>query len=212
MFLTSSQTLSLLLALTPSAISASILPRLNNVTVTSVSAHGLGCPEGTLSSNINPDKTTVTFGFDEFQAYLGPGYSVIEKSQTCTITLSLSYPPGSTFKITDAVYHGSARLDAGMSANIRSSYRITSDEAGGSAAQTQASAAGELLGVYTRTDTIPSSSRIGSACGRGEAVLQITTRIAVTSSSASVSGNVDDEPVFSLGVQQLGLEWSACET
>jgi hypothetical protein len=212
MFLTLSQTLSLLLALTPSAISAAILPRQNNVTVTSVSAQGTGCPQGTMSSSISFDKTTVTFGFDQFHPYIGPGISPAEKTKTCTIALALSYPPGSTFKITDTVYHGSARLDSWLTATVRSSYRITSDETGNKTAQTQATFAGELLGVYTRTAAIPSGETIGSPCGWGEAVLQITTRVAVTSTSSTDWGSIDDGPVFSLWVQQLGLEWSACET
>jgi len=36
---------------------------------------GSGCPQGTVSTSISDDRSTVTFGFDAFQAYIGPSES-----------------------------------------------------------------------------------------------------------------------------------------
>lgn len=36
---------------------------------------GSGCPQGTVSTSISDDRSTVTFGFDAFQAYIGPSKS-----------------------------------------------------------------------------------------------------------------------------------------
>ncbi|KAH6838615.1 hypothetical protein B0I37DRAFT_241678 [Chaetomium sp. MPI-CAGE-AT-0009] len=202
--------LALVTAVAPLA-SAAILPRLDDVTITSISAQGSGCPQGTMSTSFSSDQTVITFGFDEFHPYIGPGISPAFKTQTCNITLTLSHPLGYSFEILDAVYHGLARLDANLTGVIQSSYKITGDESGDGAFQTQANIAGELIGVYTRTDTIPEGSRFASPCGRDANGLQIVTRAAISSRSSSNSGGLDDEPPFSLTVQQIHLGWSACK-
>ncbi|KAK3295189.1 uncharacterized protein B0H64DRAFT_416984 [Chaetomium fimeti] len=191
--------------------SATILPQLSNVTITSISAQGTGCPEGTMSTAFSSDRTTITFGFDDFDTYIGPGMSPASKSKTCNITLTLSHPLGYSFEILDVVYHGFARLDAESNGIIVSSYTITGNEEGNGVFQTRSNIAGEPVGVYTRTNAIPEQSRLASRCGAGETGLQMETRATVSSGSSSNSGGWDDEPPFSLTVQQIHLGWSACK-
>ncbi|KAH6635799.1 hypothetical protein F5144DRAFT_565463 [Chaetomium tenue] len=200
----------LLTAGTPLARAAA-LPQLDNITIASISAEGTGCPQGTISTALSADRTTITFGFDEFHPYIGPGISPADKTKTCNIALTLSHPPEYGFEIVDTVYHGFARLDANLTAALRSSYTVTSDGAGNGTLQTKANIDGELVGVFTRTETVTEESGLASMCGRDKSQLQIATRATLTSRSSSTSGGWDDEPPFSLMVQQIRLRWSTCK-
>lgn len=209
------QTFTLALALAPSlASSAAILPRSRNVTITSVSTQGTGCPDGTVSTTIqnDDDGTLINFGFDYFQTFYGPSYPPNQRAKNCVINLELSYyPVGDKFEIADATYHGSARLDIGMQGTIASSYRFTSNSAGEGSVQTQAEAAGELVGDYTKTVVIPKGSRIASPCGAEGVGLQINTRAALRSTNVIVSGVEEECTPFELAAHQVRLRWSICE-
>jgi len=70
---------------------------------------GNGCPQGSVSTNISPDRTVsrekhdpksgiltklvpsqvVTFGFDKFQTFIGPGYSPLDRTKNCQLHLTL---------------------------------------------------------------------------------------------------------------------------
>lgn len=205
--------LSLLLTAAISLASAAFLqvPEPANITITSISAEGAGCPPSTISTSLSFDRTTVTFGFDKFQTYIGPGISPVEKSKTCNIALTLSHPRGYNFEILGAVYHGLVRADANLIGRLQSSYTIGGDGIGNGKFQTTGDVVGELVGYYTRRALIPKPSRPASRCGTDESRVQIATRAALTSRSSSTSGGWDDEPPFSLTVQQIEFEWSACE-
>lgn len=204
--------LSLFLAVAAPALASSATSRLSNVTITSFSAQGPGCPKGTVSTTLSKDGTAITFGFDAFQVYVGPGFSLPDRVKNCAMLLELSYPLGHTFVVLDATYRGSAVLDVGMNGTVESLYAMADGGAGDRTVQTQASVAGTFAGGYTKTGNAMDSWRMGSVCGRDEVGLQITTRVAVRSSNPSVSGSIitDDAP-FSLAYQQLRLGWSACE-
>ncbi|KAK4246891.1 hypothetical protein C7999DRAFT_15009 [Corynascus novoguineensis] len=181
-----------------------------NVTINSISAKGPGCPLDTVSATTSYDGDTITFGFDQFHPYIGPGYPAFERSKTCTIRLRLGHALGYGFELVDAVYHGSARLDVNLSATIQSSYEIIDDNLGGANAQTEVTASGELFGIYTLVG-VPKDSTIVSKYGRVENELQVTTRVTLMSRSASNWGSIDDNPPFLLKVQQLHLRWLACD-
>jgi hypothetical protein len=92
------------------------------VTIEKTGYSGNGCPAGSVSTLISPDKTVVTFGFDTFQAVIGPGSKPADKQKNCQLHLGLRYPAGYQLSIMTATYHGYVRLDPGVSANFISSY------------------------------------------------------------------------------------------
>jgi uncharacterized protein DUF4360 len=92
------------------------------VTIEKTSYSGNGCPAGSVSTIISPDKTVVTFGFDVFQATIGPRANPADKQKNCQLHLGLKYPSGYQMSIMTATYHGYVRLDPGVQANFISSY------------------------------------------------------------------------------------------
>lgn len=152
----------------------------------------------------------LTFGFDEFNTYLGPGFAATDKTKSCLIPAKLSYPRGYTFEVVDATYHGFARLDVGMTASMRSLYTITGDAGVDGAVNTTVAIVGPLAGVYTKASVVAEGSRLATDCGLDAAWLQVNTRVATLSSVALPSGSINDGPVLSLGYQQIQLKWTLC--
>jgi hypothetical protein len=64
-------------------------PPPNQTIIVNAQTSGNGCPQGTVSTNFSPDRTIVTFGFDSFQTYIGPGTAPADHSKNCQIHLTL---------------------------------------------------------------------------------------------------------------------------
>jgi Domain of unknown function (DUF4360) len=111
------------LALLAAAVAADAPDRIQ---IRSASYSGSGCKQGTVSTTISPDRSVITFGFDEFQATIG-GATQQDQQKNCQIHLDLSYPSGFQMSVLDATYHGYARLDAGVCAKFISSYYFSQD-------------------------------------------------------------------------------------
>jgi hypothetical protein len=71
----------------------------------------------------------VTLGFDSFLALIGPTAAQADKSKNCQIHLNLQYPGGFQYAVVDAVYHGYARLDAGVTGTFLSTYFFSQNAA-----------------------------------------------------------------------------------
>jgi hypothetical protein len=98
----------------------------DKIQIQSARYSGSGCRQGTVSTTISPDRSVITFGFDEFQATIG-GATQSDQQKNCQLHLDLRYPSGYQMSVMDATYHGYARLDNGVRANFISSYYFSQD-------------------------------------------------------------------------------------
>jgi hypothetical protein len=71
----------------------------------------------------------ITYGFDQFQTYIGPGTKAADHSKNCQLHLNLKYPGGFQYSVVDATYHGFARLDAGVTGSFITTYYFSQDAA-----------------------------------------------------------------------------------
>jgi hypothetical protein len=69
----------------------------------------------------------ITYGFDQFQTYIGPGLPASDKSKNCQLHLNLVYPGGFQYAVVDATYHGWARLDEGVTGSFITTYYFSQD-------------------------------------------------------------------------------------
>ncbi|KAK0725965.1 hypothetical protein B0H67DRAFT_481092 [Lasiosphaeris hirsuta] len=186
-------------------------PDPSQIQIQSSSFSGNGCPQGTVSTSISPDKTVITFGFDKFQTYIGPGVSPTEKSKNCQLHLSLKYPGGFQFSVVDSTYHGYAQLDKGVTGTFYSTYYFSQDASATTTTQTSITGGGIWASgqVYTKNDKIPTASYIFSPCG-ANGILNINNRIALTSSNSTASGEVTNDDATVAFTQQINLNWRKC--
>lgn len=99
------------------------------VTVNSVSHNGTGCPTGTSSIILTPDRKTVSVLFDgEYEAVAGAGSGedaasdVSEDRTACNIAISLHIPSGYQAFLIGAGYRGELSLPVGGEAEFSREY------------------------------------------------------------------------------------------
>ncbi|KAL1887940.1 hypothetical protein Sste5346_009885 [Sporothrix stenoceras] len=186
-------------------------PNPNDIQVASVSFSGNGCPQGSVSTSISTDRTVVTFGFDKFQTYIGPGYDLGDKSKNCQLHLNLKYPGGFQFAVLDSTYHGFAQLDQGVTGTFYSTYYFSQDAAATTTTQTSISGGGTWAAgqVYTKNDQIPTASVIYAPCG-ANGILNVNNRIVLASNNKTATGQVTDDDATVAFTHQLHLTWRPC--
>lgn len=213
----------LLAALLPALVAASpvaqsggtgsaLEPSPDEIQITGTSFSGNGCPGGSVSTSVSNDKTLVTFGFDAFQTYIGPGTSPNQKTKNCQLHLNLKYPGGFQFTVVDATYHGFARMDKGVTSNFITNYFFSQDAAASATLSSQIQGGGKVEnpGVpYTIQDKIPSGSYVWSPCG-ASGILNVNNRIALSSANATAAGEVSDDDATIAFTQQLHFVWQKC--
>jgi hypothetical protein len=182
----------------------------DKVTIQRTTYSGNGCPQGSVSTNISPDRTLVTFGFDKFQAAIGPRAKQDEKQKNCQLHMDLKYPGGFQVSLVTATYHGYARLDQGVTASFFSSYYFSQ------AAEKTASIRTSISGpefkngkTYTKTDKIENASVVWSPCG-ANGILNVNNRIALTANDNRLQGEITNDDATIKFQNQVRLVWRRC--
>ncbi|KAI1328672.1 hypothetical protein F5Y16DRAFT_398126 [Xylariaceae sp. FL0255] len=183
------------------------------ITIVSVSASGNGCPQGSVTTDLSTDGSLVTFGFDSFQTYIGPGTTIADTSKNCQLHLNLEYPGGFQYAVVDSTYHGYAQLETGVTGTFYSTYYFSEDASATTTTQTSITGGStwEDGDVYTKEDEVPTAAVIWSPCG-ASGILNINNRIALTSTVTSASGQISDDDATVAFTQQLNVAWQPCTT
>jgi hypothetical protein len=172
----------------------------------------------------------ITYGFDAFQTYIGPGTTAADKSKNCQLHLNLAYPGGFQYAVVDATYHGWARLDEGVTGSFITTYYFSQD-AGKTvspispfpnverswyscAQQTTRSSfvgGGALQNgqVYTKQDSVETTATIWSPCG-SNGILNINNRISLTNKKSTQAGELSNDDATVAFTQQLHVAWKKC--
>jgi hypothetical protein len=180
------------------------------VTIEQTSYSGNGCPQGTVSTLLSPDKSVVTFGFDSFQATIGPGSSQVDHQKNCQLHLGLRYPQGFQLSVMTATYHGYVRLDPGVTANFISSYYFSQDAWNTGSFRTTLQGPEYTNGkTYTKNDSLETSSVVWSPCG-ANGILNVNSRIALTSRDQNAAGELSNDDATIKFQQKLFLQWRRC--
>jgi hypothetical protein len=143
------------------------LRRSTPIQITSVSASGQGCPQGSYSTTISLDGTSVTLGFGIYQTHVGVGVPGVDREKFCYVTISLQYPIGCTSAILQSTYHGFAQLDSGVTGTFSSTYNTSPGQIGPNQPSSMfTSAVWSSGGVYTRSDASITTLRVISSTQR----------------------------------------------
>jgi len=195
------------MALSPVVVeSAAISPRNagpSSAAIVAVSAAGNGCPSGTVSAGFTLVKDAIDINFSSFNTAIGPGVATSQKSKNCLITLSLSYPNGNKYAVSEGLYYGFMnQLDSGVTAQWTSTYYFSTNAA--NTAVSQATQAGNS--AWTNVNYAKSSlasSLVYPNCG-ASAILTVSVRFAMSATSSTASGS------GSLDRHRINLNWLTC--
>ncbi|KAL1848002.1 hypothetical protein VTK73DRAFT_10215 [Phialemonium thermophilum] len=170
----------------------------SQIQITGVSTSGSGCPQGSVSTNISPDGSVLTLGFDSYQTLVGPGASGSDREKNCDVFLTLRFPVGvctaATLSIT---YHGFAEIESDVAGSLAASYTLSPGSGGGNPPATTFTASNwSGGGVYTRQDAVSASATIQNPNQR-DVSLAVRTRLILSASNSGASGTLtaDDATV-----------------
>ncbi|KAH6864893.1 hypothetical protein J4E91_006749 [Alternaria rosae] len=186
-------------------------PPAEQITIVDTSYSGNGCPQGSVSTSTSTDKTVITYGFDQFQTYIGPGTVPADRSKNCQLHLNLKYPGGFQYAVVDATYHGWARLDEGVTGSFITTYYFSQDAGKTQTTRMSAVGGGALLNgqVYTKQDSVETTATIWSPCGQN-GILNINNRISLTNKKSDQAGEMSNDDATVAFTQQLHVAWRKC--
>ncbi|KNG46325.1 secreted protein [Stemphylium lycopersici] len=186
-------------------------PSPDQITIVDTTYSGNGCPQGSVSTSTSTDKTVVTYGFDAFQTYIGPGTTPADRSKNCQLHLNLKYPGGFQYAVVDATYHGWARLDQGVTGSFITTYYFSQDAGKTQTTRMSAVGGGALAAgqVYTKQDSVETTATIWSPCGQN-GILNVNNRIALSNNKAEQAGEMSNDDATVAFTQQLHVAWRAC--
>jgi len=185
-------------------------PSPDQITIVDVSTSGTGCPQGSVSTSLSPDGTVVTLGFDSFLALIGPTAAQADKSKNCQIHLDLQYPGGFQYAVVDAVYHGYARLDPGVTGTFLSTYYFSQNAASTTTTRSTISGSDWADGnVYTKEDQVESTAIIWSPCG-DTGILNVNNRISLSANTTTGTGELSDDDATVSFDHQIHVSWQPC--
>lgn len=159
----------------------------------------------------------ITLGFDNFQAYIGPGTSLKDRSKNCNLLITLKYPVGYSYGVVSSTYHGFAQLDPGVTGSFSSIYFLSSLLSSTFSTSTSILGGGTYSdgNVYTQTKTISTSKLVLSPCGGllglgTSAALNVGNTVSLASSNASASGQMTDDDATFGTTQKVAVKWFSC--
>jgi len=187
------------------SLSVQALPTGNDVTVSSITHWGSGCPQdtSTFSVNINSDASSIVANFGSFDVTLSPQS---DSTEFCGIGVQFSVPAGVQFSAVSTTYRDNINVGAGATATHLLTYTFSTSDA---LATTRHDYIGPLKGTFDCTDTVPDSDRVWSTCGDPLELL-ITNRGSVTDDDSTTSSTSSGTSYFNSGSVTTSLEWRSC--
>ncbi|KAH8794562.1 hypothetical protein F5882DRAFT_288764, partial [Hyaloscypha sp. PMI_1271] len=189
----------------------------HDITIKAAKMSGNNSPQGTVATQFSDDRETVTFGFDNFQAFIGPSALQTDKTKQCQIHLNLNYP-GRFISQSSKQLHGWARLDPGVNASFISTYFFS--QAASKTSETRKYISGSDTSTdwsqgstYEKVDTVKSASVIWSFCGVN-GILNVNNRIGISTergAPANAASELSDEDATVHFDQQVNLAWQPCD-
>lgn len=196
---------------TPTSRSATGGPRLpppgpdpTKIYVESITYEGTGCPAGSVTTSLNPERTEFTLTYDQFVASKGPGVPASESVKKCQLTLNLKVPQGWQYSVATIDYRGVMQLPKKMKAEQRATYYFEGD---GDFAAADSLFKGPVVKDYLIRDTLPYSTVVWSSCDKVRP-LTITTELEV--SGGTTAGEITADTTEGRNASVLELRWQEC--
>lgn len=157
----------------------------DNFHIKSVNATGgSGCPQGSVSTSLSADGTSLSLVFAKYVATMGPGIPLPQSRRNCNINMTVAVPQGFSFTITQIDNRGSVDIPSGVTASQRSTYRMQGIPGEGTPQLTQFKGPAKRNFVASNKIDIP--KLVFSACGQ-ETNVNVATSIRLQGSRTKKS-------------------------
>jgi hypothetical protein len=197
-----------LLALMALAVGGNALalgPDPTKVKIAGISYAGSGCPAGSVSEMLSPDREAFTLLFDSYIAEAGPGISLANGRKNCQVAVDLRFPQGWSYTIFDVDYRGFAQLDPGTVGTQKTTYYF---QGSSQSVSLQSNYTGPKNADYHIRDSLGLDAVVWSPCGATRAV-NMNTQVRVTASGSRRALMTIDSIDGQLK-HRYGIRWRRC--
>ena len=188
------------------ASQAQAAPNVSGVKINSTAYAGNGCPQGSASVVISPDKTSVSFLFDDYIAEAGGHGQRTFDRKKCDIALGLKIPRGISVSLADADYRGFHDLPRGARATFKRDY-FFAGKTGPSMTKTWNGARSNDFKV---TDNLAVFANVWSRCGADVILRSKSAATVKTQRGREALMMVDSIDIKSKTLFRYNFRYKAC--
>ncbi|MBF0300906.1 MAG: DUF4360 domain-containing protein [Oligoflexia bacterium] len=166
---------------------------------------GTGCPAGSASVTLSPDRTSLSILFDQYVAEAGGMTGKSFDRKTCNVSVPVQVPQGFSVSIFKIDYRGYVNVPVRGQANFNVEYFF----AGAQGPRYQKTFNGGYDNQYFLTNTLAASAVVWSPCGQS-VNLRVNSAMLARSNSAfeQAMATVDSIDIRSGLIYHI--QWRAC--
>lgn len=148
-------------ALLAATTTAALAQDLNDISLGQPGYAGSGCPAGSVSATLSPDKKSLSILFDEFILEAGPSTRKRMDRKNCNVAIPVHVPNGFSVSVLAVDYRGYNYLPSGAQSAFRTEYFF----AGQRGPRYQKTFRGALDDDYILSNTLHVVGNVWSECG-----------------------------------------------
>jgi hypothetical protein len=165
---------------------------------------GTGCPAGSASVSLSPDRQSISMLFDQYVVEAG-GQRTIDR-KNCNIAIPVKVPQGYSVSVIAIDYRGFVSLPRGSRAQLSVDYFLAGQ---GRGVRTSKSFMGPTSDEYLKTDRLGLEAIVWTGCGASTILRANTSMLAQTNSRREQAlATVDSADVNAGIIYQL--QWRRC--
>lgn len=181
------------------------------ISISSVSYHGSGCPEGSVYTDISPDEEIFTLSFNNFTVSKEGPRTPYRQSKDCTISLNIKKPKNLGFKFLSFSLEGAGDLEE----NLRATQilKIKTKKTPERTTRRDIILEGPYADNYERSEEFDLSKLSWASCGKKEAKIKIKTKIFISPSPGPKNdqfGFMSVDQAEGYVKEKLGILWERC--
>ena len=177
-----------------------------NFRINNIRSNGVGCPLGTVATNISDDQQAFTLSFSEFYAEVSPVTGIQQQRKACRVIFDTEQDAGWEYAIFAVTYRGFAALDSAVQGQQTLRFGGLGKEA-----ETTLSLVGPYEADYINAQEVPISSLKWSGCQNNK-LRDFTIHAALTlqAPDAATQGLLTVDTVDGEIRQEYEVLWREC--
>jgi hypothetical protein len=188
-----------------STLATPVMANLNDIQLGEPGYGGTGCPAGTASTVLSPDKKALSIIFDEFLVEAGGETRKRLARKSCNIAIPVHVPQGLSVSVIDVDYRGYHMIPRGGQAKFSAEYFF----AGMRGPKFRKTFRGAMDDEYLISNTLAVVGQVWSPCGK-DVNLRVNSSMTVrTNSRKHEALSTVDSADFNAGIVYK-LQWKKC--